>query len=82
MTRLPLACYVAAYFFGGFYTLREAVDNLRRKRFEIDTLMLAAAAGAAALGSWAEGALRLFLFSLGHAAPAGLPRPLDAGTRR
>jgi len=64
---LPLACYVAAYFFGGVYTLREAIDNLRMKRFEIDTLMLVAAAGAAALGSWAEGALLLFLFSLGHA---------------
>ncbi len=64
---LPLACYLAAYFFGGFYTVREAVDNLRMKRFEIDTLMLVAAAGAAALGSWAEGALLLFLFSLGHA---------------
>src|SRR5690606_1558023 len=35
--------------------------------FEIDSLMLVAAAGAAALGSWAEGALLLFLFSLGHA---------------
>src|SRR3546814_10567297 len=29
--------------------------------------MLVAAAGAAALGAWAEGALLLFLFSLGHA---------------
>eukprot|EP00952_Eustigmatos_sp_NYUAD-ZCMA_P008834 36674-Eustigmatos_ZCMA.PRE.1 len=29
--------------------------------------MLVAAAGAAALGSWAEGSLLLFLFSLGHA---------------
>jgi Cd2+/Zn2+-exporting ATPase len=37
------------------------------RRFEIDTLMLVAAAGAAALGAWAEGALLLFLFSLGHA---------------
>lgn len=64
---LPLACYVAAFFFGGFYTLREAIGNLRKKRFEIDTLMLVAAAGAAALGSWGEGALLLFLFSLGHA---------------
>ncbi|WP_234265427.1 heavy metal translocating P-type ATPase [Hydrogenophaga sp. NFH-34] len=64
---LPLACFVLAYFFGGFYTLREAIDNLKLKRFEIDTLMLVAAAGAAALGSWAEGALLLFLFSLGHA---------------
>ena len=64
---LPLACFILAYFFGGFYTLREAIDNLKLRRFEIDTLMLVAAAGAAALGSWAEGALLLFLFSLGHA---------------
>ncbi len=63
---LPTAIFVAAYFFGGFYTAREAVENLRAKRFEIDTLMLVAAAGAAALGEWAEGALLLFLFSLGH----------------
>jgi Cd2+/Zn2+-exporting ATPase len=64
---LPTACYIAAYFFGGFFTLREAVDNLRLRKFEIDTLMLVAAVGAAALGAWAEGALLLFLFSLGHA---------------
>ena len=64
---LPMAGYLGAYFFGGFFTLREAIDNLRLKRFEIDTLMLVAAAGAAALGAWAEGALLLFLFSLGHA---------------
>lgn len=64
---LPTGSYVAAYFFGGFFTLREAIDNLRLKKFEIDTLMLVAAAGAAALGAWAEGALLLFLFSLGHA---------------
>src|SRR5690606_19134723 len=54
------------YFFGGFYTVGEALQNLKLKRFEIDTLMLVAAAGAAALGAWAEGALLLFLFSLGH----------------
>ncbi len=64
---LPTALYVAAYGFGGWFTLRETIDNLRAKRFEIDTLMLVAAAGAAALGAWAEGALLLFLFSLGHA---------------
>ncbi|WP_022966902.1 heavy metal translocating P-type ATPase [Denitrificimonas caeni] len=63
---LPLACYLGAYFFGGFYTVGEALQNLKLKRFEIDTLMLVAAAGAAALGAWAEGALLLFLFSLGH----------------
>jgi hypothetical protein len=51
---LPTACFVAAYLFGGFFTLREAIDNLRLRRFEIDTLMLVAAAGAAALGAWAK----------------------------
>lgn len=63
---LPTACYVAAYVFGGFFTVKEAWENLRARRFEIDTLMLVAALGAAALGKWAEGALLLFLFSLGH----------------
>lgn len=63
---LAIANYLGAYLFGGFYTVKEAVQNLRLKRFEIDTLMLVAAAGAAALGAWAEGALLLFLFSLGH----------------
>ncbi len=63
----PTALYLAAYFFGGFFTVREAVDNLKQRKFEIDTLMLVAAAGAAALGAFAEGALLLFLFSLGHA---------------
>jgi Zn2+/Cd2+-exporting ATPase len=64
---LPLALYVAAYLFGGWFTLGEAIENLRKRTFAIDTLMLVAAAGAAILGEWAEGALLLFLFSLGHA---------------
>ena len=64
---VPTALYLGAYVFGGAYTLREAVDNLRQRKFEIDTLMLVAAGGAAALGAFEEGALLLFLFSLGHA---------------
>ena len=64
---LPLGLYVAAYGFGGYYPLRAAVEALRLVRFEIDALMLVAAVGAAALGAWAEGALLLFLFSMGHA---------------
>lgn len=64
---LPTSCYIAAYGFGGFYTVKEAIENLRARRFEIDTLMLVAALGAVALGKWAEGALLLFLFSVGHA---------------
>ena len=64
---VPLAFYIGAYGFGGFYALREAVDTLRLGRVEIDVLMLVAAGGAAVLGGWAEGALLLFLFSIGHA---------------
>lgn len=63
---IPLALYVAAYGFGGYYLFREAIESLLVGRFEIDFLMLVAAAGAAVLGQWAEGALLLFLFSIGH----------------
>ncbi|MBK5270891.1 MAG: heavy metal translocating P-type ATPase [Bacteroidia bacterium] len=63
---LSLAFYITAYAFGGFYTLKEAIESIRKGKFEIDFLMLVAAAGAAALGKWPEGALLLFLFSLGH----------------
>uniref|UniRef100_UPI0036F4AEF7 heavy metal translocating P-type ATPase n=1 Tax=Adhaeretor mobilis TaxID=1930276 RepID=UPI0036F4AEF7 len=64
---IPLSCYIAAYFFGGYYTVSEAIEKIRAGKFEIDFLMIVAAAGAAALGAWAEGALLLFLFSIGHA---------------
>lgn len=67
---LTQSLLVAAYFFGGWFTFCEALDNLRLRRFEIDTLMLVAAVGAAFLGEWAEGALLLFLFSLGHSLEA------------
>lgn len=63
---LPITFYLVAYFFGGFYTAKESFEALKKGKFEIDFLMLVAAAGAASLGHWAEGALLLFLFSLGH----------------
>jgi Cd2+/Zn2+-exporting ATPase len=63
---LPLAMYIGAYLCGGYFTAKEAIENILARRFEIDTLMLVAAVGAAALGKWAEGGLLLFLFSLGH----------------
>ena len=64
---VPVSVYGAGYFFGGYYTVREAVDALRVGEFEVDFLMLVAAVGAAVLGKWLEGAFLLFLFSLGHA---------------
>ena len=62
-----VAIFVAAGVFGGYFTLREAIESVRNRRFEIDFLMLVAAAGAAMLGKWEEGALLLALFSVGHA---------------
>ncbi len=59
--------YLVAYFFGGYFILKEAILVIAKGRFEIDFLMLVAAAGAGFLDRWAEGALLLFLFSLGHA---------------
>jgi len=64
---VSLGLLLGAYAAGGFFTLRDAWQSLRSRRFDIDTLMIVAAAGAAALGAWEEGALLLFLFSLGHA---------------
>lgn len=64
---VALVCYVAAYVCGGFDVAREALPAVFRGKFDTDLLMLAAAAGAAALGKWPEGAFLLFLFSLGHA---------------
>nr|WP_145060513.1 heavy metal translocating P-type ATPase [Adhaeretor mobilis] len=64
---VPLVCFSAAYLFGGYYTVTEAIEKIRAGKFEIDFLMIVAAAGAASLGAWAEGALLLFLFSIGHA---------------
>lgn len=63
---IPLTLYVASYFFGGYYTTFDVIRSLRAAKFNIHLLMLIAAIGAAILGHWAEGALLLFLFSLGH----------------
>ncbi|MDX5430066.1 MAG: heavy metal translocating P-type ATPase, partial [Bacteroidota bacterium] len=64
---VSLSLYIGAYFFGGFFTAKEAIQTVAKGGFEIDFLMLVAAIGAAILSEWAEGALLLFLFSMGHA---------------
>ena len=66
---LPIAVFCAAYVFGARDNVGHLVKDLSRRRFHfnIDFLMVVAAIGAAILGQWLEGALLLFLFSLGHA---------------
>ncbi len=65
--RVALAFFLLAYLSGGYDIATHAIPGLFRGHFDTDVLMLAAAAGAAILGEWAEGAFLLFLFSLGHA---------------
>jgi len=71
VTNLPgyysLISFMIAFIFGGWFTTLEAIDKIKKGEFEIDFLMLVAAAGAAYIDRWEEGALLLFLFSLGHA---------------
>lgn len=64
---LSTTLFVIACLFGGYFTFLTAGRDILHGKFEIDFLMLVAAIGAALLGKWGEGALLLFLFSLGHA---------------
>ncbi|WP_144588551.1 heavy metal translocating P-type ATPase [Brevibacterium casei] len=67
LTQIAIPLFLATYFFGGFFTFATAINSVRHGRFEVDFLMLVAAIGAASVGRFAEGAVLLFLFSLGHA---------------
>jgi Cd2+/Zn2+-exporting ATPase len=64
---IALIFFILAYIAGGYDIATHAIPGLLKGKFDTDVLMLAAAAGAAILGEWAEGAFLLFLFSLGHA---------------
>ncbi len=64
---VALLFYILAYLAGGYDIATHAIPGLFEGQFDTDVLMLAAAAGAAVLGQWPEGAFLLFLFSLGHA---------------
>lgn len=72
-TRLQLSesgaitLYATAYLAGAYELARHTLPTILRGKFDVEFLMLVAAAGAAALGQWAEGTLLLFLFSIGHA---------------
>jgi Zn2+/Cd2+-exporting ATPase len=62
-----LAFFVSAYGVGGWEIAQHAFHAIRERHFDTDLLMVMAALGAAALGDFVEGALLIFLFSLGHA---------------
>jgi Cd2+/Zn2+-exporting ATPase len=62
-----MTLYAGAYLLGGWDVARHAWGAVRARRADTDVLMLAAAIGAASIGDLPEGALLLFLFSLGHA---------------
>ncbi len=61
-----LIAYAAAYLAGGWNATRQGIAAALHLELDIDFLMVVAAAGAAILGQYPEGALLLFLFSLGH----------------
>ncbi len=66
LPREALGLYLVSYFAGGWDATKHGLLALAYLRLEVDLLMVAAAAGAAVLGHYPEGALLLLLFSLGH----------------
>lgn len=64
---VAIAFFILSYIAGGYDVATHAIPGLFRGKFNTDVLMVAAAAGAALLGEWGEGAFLLFLFALGHA---------------
>jgi Cd2+/Zn2+-exporting ATPase len=63
---LALPLFVVAYAAAGWEAAVRGVRALRAWSLDVDILMLLAAAGAAVVGEWLEGAILLFLFSLGN----------------
>ncbi len=61
-----LAVHAATYLFGSYDALGAIWNALIGRRIEVDLLMVSAAAGAAYLDAWSEGATLLFLFSLSN----------------
>lgn len=77
-----LAAYLLAYICGAWDAAIDAWERLKSAQLDIHFLMLAVAAGAAAIGAWREGALLLFLFSasgaMEHYANGRTKREIDA----
>ncbi len=58
--------WVVAYISGGYFGVLASLEALKEKTLNVDLLMLLAALGAAFVGSPAEGAMLLFLFSVSN----------------
>ncbi len=55
--------FLGAYAAGGWFAVEEAWERWQKRAIDVHFLMLAVAAGSAAIGAWGEGATLLFLFS-------------------
>jgi Cd2+/Zn2+-exporting ATPase len=62
-TVFSLTCYCCAYVSGAWFAALEAWEKWQERSIDVHFLMLAVAAGAAAIGQWTEGAVLLFLFA-------------------
>ncbi len=62
-----IAGYLLSYLAGSWFTAHEVWERLQKRAIDVHFLMLAVAAGSAAIGAWGEGATLLFLFSFSGA---------------
>jgi len=64
---VPQFFYLCAILSGGYYVAKSGYHSLIAKTFDMNFLMSTAVLGALAIGEFAEGAIVVFLFSLGNA---------------
>lgn len=64
---LAIPFYALAIVIGGYYVLRSGIASLSMRTLDMNFLVALAVVAAASIGQWFEGALVLFLFSLGNA---------------
>src|SRR5581483_1640982 len=64
--QIILAANVISYVAGGWFGLQAGIGSLLKREINVDLLMVLAAAGAAVVNQWREGAILLFLFSLSN----------------
>lgn len=64
---MALGFFLLSYLAGAWYPAVEVWERLQERRLDVHFLMIAVAAGAAAIGAWEEGATLLFLFSFSGA---------------